>query len=61
MNLTYTIVDVPGWGYGYRIESDDGTVRIFQDTKPGIPGNVRMTREDAEQFAQQKLAEIMPT
>lgn len=51
MNLTYEIVDIPGWGYGYVVESTDGSFRVYQTTKPGVAGNVKMTRETAEQYA----------
>ena len=52
MELTFEIVDVPGWGYGYRVESSDGSFHVFQTVKPGVPGNVKMTRADAQSFAQ---------
>ena len=57
MMLTYEIVDIPGWGYGYSIESADGSIRIFQRFKPGIGGKVRMTKAEAEDYAKAFIAE----
>jgi len=61
MELTYRIVDTPGWGYGYVVESADGTFSVTQDYKPGVAGFVRMNQAEAQAFAQQlidqKLAE----
>ena len=60
MELTITVIDIEGWGYGYTIESADGSVRIRQETKPDVPGNVKMTRETATQLAQEHAASLTP-
>ncbi len=61
MMLTYEIVDISGWGYGYKVESADGAFRVFQQFKPGVGGKKRMTRAEAEAFAQELIASMQPT
>lgn len=44
-------------GYGFNIMRD-GTVEIHQEFKPGASGFIRMTRNEAEQEAQEIIGRL---